>query len=168
MSIILVGLKNAGKTSIGQQIALLKNWDWQDTDDLMLDSYNNSYAKTVDDIHQVYQELGEQKFRSLETEVIFTYQPNKFGVLSTGGGSFLKSRTRELLDSKGIIYYLYLSKEQFKDRMAKTKHTFYADRDLDVMYNDRVKILADLPAHTILVENKSIRELCKEIIDIYE
>ena len=82
--IILIGFMGSGKSSIGKQLAKQLQYDYIDTDALIV-------AKTGKSIAALFETEGEARFRELETETLeeLSRFSKKSFVLSTGGGIIL-------------------------------------------------------------------------------
>lgn len=83
--ITLCGIKHAGKTSVAKALAELTGLPTSDTDVLIQERYNkwtNSYLS----LREVYQEMGETKFRQLEAMTVQQFSSNLGCIVSLGGG----------------------------------------------------------------------------------
>ena len=82
-NIFLVGLMGSGKTSIGKALAKKLNMNFIDLDREIIEETNSTISKIFDD-------LGEHKFRELETQTLNKISTVDNTVISTGGGVILK------------------------------------------------------------------------------
>ena len=99
MSIVLIGYRGSGKTTIGEKLA---NRLWQelvDTDKLIV----KKAGKTIADL---FEQDGEQRFRDIETEVVKEVAKLQDVVISLGGGAVLREENRHALKDAGhkVIY----------------------------------------------------------------
>lgn len=101
--VVLMGPPGAGKTSVGEALALLLGVGLRDTDS----DVEKSSGKSVADI---FVELGEPHFRELEHEAVVAALGGHEGVLSLGGGAPLHPLTRAALetyrDAGGMVVFL--------------------------------------------------------------
>ena len=78
-SIVLTGFMAVGKSSVGRQLAKLKNYKFTDTDAMIV----KQYGMTIDEIFSKY---GEEEFRRAEFELAEKICKNEKCIISTGGG----------------------------------------------------------------------------------
>jgi len=129
--VVLVGLMGAGKTQLGQQLAEKLDWEFRDSDHEI--ERVGGLA-----IHEIFDRFGEEKFRELERRVIGEVLVGAPMVMATGGGAFVETATRELINSRAISVWLRASLETLVQRTQQSKH-----RPLLKM-GDPVKVLGDL------------------------
>src|SRR5215218_3962783 len=99
MSIVLIGYRGSGKTTIGQKLA---DRLWQklvDTDKLVVE-------KAGRNIKDIFELQGEERFRDLESEAVKEVMARKDVVISMGGGAVLREENREAIEASGhkVIY----------------------------------------------------------------
>jgi len=115
-NIILIGLMGAGKSTIGKLLTeQLNNFSFVDIDNLIEKNTNMS----INDIFNIH---SESFFREKEYETIQEIIKNKNQVISLGGGAFENSKTRELLASNGVIFYLKASPKTLYSRIKNEKN----------------------------------------------
>ena len=115
MNLILCGFKQSGKTTIGRVLAKKLKYSFLDIDQEILKKSN----KTA--ITDIYKNLGEAKFRQLEYNIIKKNININHTVISTGGGTVIKSDNLKLLKKTGEIIYLYLEPNRLIKRLKKLK-----------------------------------------------
>jgi len=99
MSIVLIGYRGSGKTTIGRLLA-----------DRLSKSFADSDEKIVVDsgmtIREIFERDGEEKFREMETAAIGELAGLEDYVLSLGGGAPLREENRRAILSGGhtIVY----------------------------------------------------------------
>ena len=89
-------------------------------------------------IREFFEREGEARFRDIEAEVIDLLTAGHEGVLSTGGGSVLRSENRHYLHERGKVVYLHSSPEEV---FRRTRHD--QSRPL-LLVNDPLGRLRDL------------------------
>jgi shikimate kinase len=105
MNFILCGMPMSGKTTIGKLLAKQLNFAFIDTDRLIERAYAAEMNQTKS-CRELFQELGETKFRELENEQIASLKGVKNSVISIGGGAIEHSENIAVLQSIGSIIYL--------------------------------------------------------------
>jgi shikimate kinase len=91
--VALIGLRCAGKSSVGRALARLLGWTFVDLDEALaeLDGRGRSAGDLL-------AELGEPDFRALEARALSAVlEPGAELVLATGGGAVLRAENRALL-----------------------------------------------------------------------
>ena len=100
MSIVLIGYRGSGKTSIGRKLADRLWQEFVDTDDLIV----KRAGKTI---REIFDERGEGAFRDLEASVLQEVLKQEESVISLGGGAVLREENRKAL-SAGEHKTIYL------------------------------------------------------------
>ena len=177
--IFLVGLMGCGKTTIGQLLAEKLHYEFVDTDDLIVQNYQQ-------DINTIFHEKGEKFFRNLETTTLQNVINNtkntkniknikniknngKKYVISTGGGIVLKDENRQLLKQFGYNIYLQTDTNILVQRlMTDTQRPFLKNKEnlaenLQNLYNQRNKFYLEVANLVIQTNNKNIDEIILNI-----
>ena len=101
MSIVLIGYRGCGKTSVGRKLADRLWQPFVDTDDLIV---AKAGGKTIKDI---FETGGEQAFRDLESEVVRDVAQLQEHVIALGGGALMREENRQLIKDAGFkVVYL--------------------------------------------------------------
>ena len=106
----LVGSPGSGKSTVGRQLARRLNLSFIDSDHAIEERLGCS-------IREFFEVEGEERFRDIETQVIQKLLQEKYGVISTGGGSVLRPLNRQELHSKAKVFYLRASPEEVFRRL---------------------------------------------------
>ena len=166
MNIFIVGPMGSGKTTVGKIVAGELFLDFHDTDEKI----ENSTGVTIDWIFDIE---GEAGFRKRETATLKEMVAMNSIVLATGGGIVIEEENRELLASRGTVFYLHTPLNTQVERTSKDK-----DRPLlKVKGQDHEQVLADLQKsrqslyeevsdHIIDTENKSGSEVANQIVKL--
>ena len=96
--ICLLGLRSSGKTTVGKTLASQLNWEFFDTDQLLV----LQEGKSISDL---FATIGESRFRYLETQCLFSLPPNNL-VLSTGGGMIENREGIRYIQKRATCVYL--------------------------------------------------------------
>lgn len=175
----------SGKTTIGKQVAELLNYSFVDTDSLI----EEKMTLTVADI---FLKFGEKYFRKIEEVIVDELlcvdkykqsknrprlplsknRPRLPFVIATGGGIILSDFNRNKLVNMGFVVYLNATSSCLIQNLELAKD----DRPLlsNVDKKDKIeqllaerKSLYEIADFEIVVDNKSILEISKNIVDIY-
>ena len=111
MSIVLIGYRGSGKTSIGKRLA---DRLWQkcvDTDALIVEKAGKSIA-------DIFANEGEAKFREIEHEVVREVAAMKDVVIALGGGAPMSEENRRIIKEAGHrVIYLKCEPEELLKRI---------------------------------------------------
>jgi len=92
MSVILIGYRGCGKTTVGRRLADRLWTKFVDTDELVLTAAGGKSVREIFDQH------GERYFRDLEVAAVrHACQSKEDHVISLGGGAVLREETRQML-----------------------------------------------------------------------
>ena len=97
--IALIGLSGAGKSTIGQLLALHLGWPLLDTDALVIQAAGRSVA-------QIFAEEGEARFREREAAALLHALAAIPCIVATGGGVVLREDNRALLRERAYVVWL--------------------------------------------------------------
>ena len=115
VSIFLVGLMGAGKTTIGRALAKKLNKRFVDSD-------HEIESRTGASIPVIFEIEGEDSFRQREAEIIRELSAQQDIVLATGGGAILRAETRACLKQRGTVIYLRAGINQILQRTGRDKN----------------------------------------------
>ncbi len=164
MNIILCGMMGVGKSSVGIRIAELTRRQWVDTDVVITNRYGR-----ISDIFEYY---GEEKFRSLETDVVRELAEKDDLVVSTGGGLVLKFENDELLKRRGKLFFLRASFETLLERVRADetrpllKDTGKTAERLGELLAQRTPVYEATADYIIDTDGKSVEDVAQEIVAI--
>ncbi len=98
-NIVLIGMMGAGKTAIGGELARRLHRPFSDTDA----EIERAAAMTIPEI---FARDGEEFFRARESEVLGRVLASGRGVVSTGGGAWLRPENRSRIGAHGVSLWL--------------------------------------------------------------
>ncbi|OGT29696.1 MAG: hypothetical protein A3E87_08565 [Gammaproteobacteria bacterium RIFCSPHIGHO2_12_FULL_35_23] len=158
-NIILIGHKSSGKTTIGLTLANNLEFDFVDTDTLILNTY--CPGKTI---AAFYQEIGEKRFRQLENNIIQSL-PKTHTVIATGGGTLTIASNAKYLKKLGQIIYLYLPISILTERNQYREQQGILATLLDpqVHYESRDKLYRQYADFIIECKHKTVVEIINEM-----
>ncbi|NEQ96716.1 MAG: shikimate kinase [Cyanothece sp. SIO2G6] len=114
LSIYLIGMMGAGKSTIGQQLAIALGYRFLDTDSLIEQAAGQP-------ITQIFAESGETAFRQLETQVLSQVSAYKKMVIATGGGIILERQNWNFLHY-GVSVWLDVPVEVLYSRLKGNRN----------------------------------------------
>jgi len=164
MNIFIVGPMGSGKSTVGKIISSELFLNFFDTDEEI-------EARTGASIDWIFDLEGEEGFRKRESKILEEMVQQNSIVLSTGGGIILSESNRELLSSRGTVFYLATPIAVQLERTSK-------DKDRPLLKNgDPGKILEELHVareslyegvadYIVNTEGKSSQEVSTEIIKL--
>ena len=150
--VILIGPPGAGKSTIGNALAKKMKVKFADTDALI-------EAKLEKKISDIFVDLGEPFFREEELKVLAEVLVSDNGVISLGGGA---------RNSGSTVIFLDISLGKAAARVG-----FNRDRPLLLgnpraqwteLMNSRRPIYESLATAVIPVDDRSINEICADIL----
>jgi shikimate dehydrogenase len=109
--IVLTGFRGTGKTEIGRILSSGLNVPFIDTDDLI-------ETRTGRSIPDIFHYDGEERFRSIEREVIATLPATEV-IVSTGGGVVCDPKNMEYLRRDSTVVLLVADIETIEQRLVK-------------------------------------------------
>ena len=105
----------SGKTTLGKKLSTLLNHPFFD-----LDSFIEANEERT--IPQLFQDLGEMGFRTIESENLRTLLKTKTSsVISLGGGTVCDQSNLNLIKSKGILIFIDVPVKVLADRIRDSK-----------------------------------------------
>lgn len=146
-SLVMIGLMGCGKSSVGRRLATALTLPFLDADD----EIEKAAGMTIPEI---FEQHGEDYFRSGERRVIARILANGPQVLATGGGAFMSLETRTAIRESGYSIWLkadlpvLLRRVMKRDnrpllksgdpegvmrRLMDIRYPIYAEADLQIM-----------------------------------
>ena len=164
MNIFIVGPMGSGKSTVGKIISDEMFLSFFDTDEEI-------ESRTGASIDWIFDLEGEAGFRKRESDILNEMVEKNSIVLSTGGGIILSEDNRELLSSRGTVFYLSTPILTQVERTAKDKdRPLLKDGDpeeiLTKLHNEREALYEMVSDHVVDTENKSSNEVASEIISL--
>ena len=161
-NIILIGAMGVGKSTIGRKIAKKLNKDFFDSD-------KEIEKKTGVDISTIFEYEGEDGFRSREEKIISQLCGSDNFVLATGGGAILSDKTRALLKSRGIVFYLKASVDTLFNRtQADSNRPLLESSDrkkvITKLLNEREGLYQQTANHVINTDKHTINWAVTQIL----
>lgn len=157
-SLILIGFKASGKTTVGQMLAKDLAYGFLDTDALLCLIHQHTH------ISELYRNCGEIQFRKLESRLLQTIDFEASQVIATGGGIVINDDNCCLLSQVGSIIYLHTSLESIKKRlMPAADCALFQQQDMDTMYYQRLALYERHANLIVKTDNKTPQQVVDEI-----
>ena len=115
VNLALIGFMGTGKPSVGRLNAELLNFDFIDTDEIILASTGRSIA-------DIFAKDGEPAFRALEQKVVAELTTRAKTVISTGGGLPADPANLASLKNHSLVVCLWSSPEKIWERVKNQTH----------------------------------------------
>lgn len=106
----------SGKTTIGKRLAKKLELPFIDMDLFIENRYRRS-------VGQIFNEIGENKFREIERKILEEVVDFENTVISTGGGLPCFYNNIELMNQYGTTVYLKVDAEKLANRLETCKNT---------------------------------------------
>lgn len=97
--IYLIGIAGVGKSTLGQTLATVLNYQFKDLDTCVVENIQMS-------ISDYFERYGEASFRALEQECLLKTEPLKNLVIACGGGIVELPENREWLKKQAMVIFL--------------------------------------------------------------
>lgn len=114
-NIVLTGMMGTGKTAVGRYLAERLKIPFYDLDELI-------ERESGLDIPTIFQDQGEDVFRSLEREVVARLGELNGCIIATGGGTIVNSGNLRRLQKHGEIICLTATPERILERVRGMEH----------------------------------------------
>jgi len=122
-TLFLIGFMASGKSSLGKKIAKQFDMEFIDLDDYIEAQENAS-------INEIFEKLGEEKFRELEAKYLREIDLNE-KVIATGGGTPIFHHNMKFLKENGAVIYLIVPAEIIIGRLRQNKEKRPLVKDLN-------------------------------------
>ncbi len=110
--IVLIGMMGAGKTAVGTELARRLRVPFTDSD-------AEIESAAAMSISEIFARDGESFFRDREGQVLARLLAGRPGVISTGGGAWLRAENRAAVAARGISVWLNCSPEVLWNRVRQ-------------------------------------------------
>ena len=164
MKLVLIGFMGVGKTSVGKKLAKKLDFKFIDTD-YEIEKLEN---KTIS---QIFEDYGEEYFRSLETKVLKNSLKEKNIIISTGGGIITNKENYEILKNEKNVIFLDASVETIishlyneTNKRPLLKNSKNLSDKIESLLSIRYEKYKEVSDILIKVDNKNIDEVISQIL----
>ena len=156
-NLVLIGLPGCGKTTIGRRLAAELGLAFVDCDA----EIEKRAGKTIPEI---FSREGEETFRELESEALFTLLNTPGKVVSAGGGIVLKKANREVL-RRATVVFLDREPNNIMLTCDMAGRPLMETCSLAELAAQRRQLYLDCADHIVIAE--SIEEITAEIVEYW-
>lgn len=170
--LILIGFKNTGKSSVGQELASRLGLSFIDLDEKITD-HHQEISEEKQTCREIMRAHGEAFFRTLEHEVLKKIITSpEMSIIALGGGTPTREENRDLLVQHHVIHISAPKSIVFERIMINGKPAFFPeDQDAFIsfqeLWNAREPIFRELA--TVTIQNTgtvrdSVEDTMKQLI----
>lgn len=136
MIIFLIGFMGSGKSTAGRKLAERLGYSFVDTDKQIIEQFGMS-------VNEIFDYLGEEKFRESETRLLNDLISKQDLVVSTGGGLPCHGDNMGVINRHGLSVYLKVAPDDLYKRLAARKYKRplireLTDRELKVFIDEKL------------------------------
>ncbi len=161
-NIMLIGFMGAGKSTVSDYLGEMLAMEQVEMDALIAEQEGMS-------IPEIFDKYGETYFRDCESNTLIELQRKENAIISCGGGVVLRDENVDHMKKNGRVVLLTASPETILERVKDSderpllNNNKNVDFISDMMEKRRVKYenAADI---TINTDNKTVQEICEELI----
>ena len=157
--IALIGFMGSGKTTVGRLVATKLGYRFLDLDSLIVENAGKS-------IRRIFDEDGEEAFRRIESDALYSLREMNRSVIATGGGAPIRQDNQEFFENLAATFYLEVSFTEFLTRTGKDPLRPLldrSDRELHELYSSRLPIYRSL-GRRILTNSRDPQDIAAEIM----
>ena len=97
-NIVLVGMPGSGKSTVGQYLAERIGREFYDSDE--------EISKKGETPAEIIEKYGEERFRSIETEILSELCKKSGCVIATGGGAVTREENYDIIQQNGTVVFI--------------------------------------------------------------
>ncbi len=163
-NIFIIGPMGAGKSTIGLQLARELGRDFYDID-------RELEKRTGVDVSWLFDVEGEEGFNERETQLLEELAKLSGIVLSTGGGTILRSVNRKLLKKYGRVIHVTTDLKKQFERTARNKYkrpTLRGEDSHELIKSydqERKPLYEEVADVTFLSNHRNIARVVKKIFE---
>ena len=170
-SIVLIGMPQCGKSTVGQLIADKTGYLFKDTDRMIEEAYF-CRRMTALSCQDIFKKEGPDYFRNIEKEVFAKAMEDDHVVIATGGGTPVNTPNFNKLTDQSQVFFLYCTFDTIWKRISTLKEvpaTISVGNPfmtLQEMYKARLVHYLAYSHHKIDASIRSAEEIAESILSV--
>ena len=163
MNFTLIGMPGSGKSCLGRSLSTKLKMKLVDTDKLIEKKHGKKLQVLID-------ELGVEKFRQLEEEVLCEVEGDNL-IVSTGGSAVYSKAGMEHLKSIGKVIYLYCSYETIMERIgdfSKRGIVLKPGQTMKGLFEERTPMYEEYSDYTLNCDGRAFGKYQNNAIKLLE
>ena len=157
--IALIGFMGSGKTTVGRLVAARLGYRFLDLDVLITENAGKS-------IREIFDEDGEEAFRRIESDALYSVREMNRLVIATGGGAPVRQENQEFFENLATTFYLEVSFKEFLKRAGRDPARPMLDRseeEVKKLYRSRLPIYRSL-GQRVITDSRKPQDIAAEIL----
>jgi shikimate kinase len=157
--IALIGFMGSGKTTVGRLVATKLGYRFLDLDVLITENAGKS-------IREIFDEDGEESFRRIESDALYSVREMNRLVIATGGGAPVRQENQEFFENLAATFYLEVSFQEFLNRAGKDPSRPMLDRSeeqVKELFKSRLPIYRSL-GQRVITDSRTPQDIAAEIL----
>jgi len=162
-NIFLIGMMGSGKSTVGKLLSKKLSLNLIDMDKEIEQLLDMSMNK-------IFNEYGEKRFRLIETAFFKECSKRNDMVYSTGGGIILNTINQNILQTRGISFFLDCTTDTIINRLKnknKNRPLFKIDNDIISLYNNRINLYKKCAHYIIDTNQLTQKQITTQIVTLY-
>ena len=161
-NIYLIGMMGSGKSVVGEKVAAKLSMEHIDIDSEV------EYANQMD-IQNIFETMGEGKFREMESAFFIEKAKQHNQIFSTGGGIVLNDGCCDILKNKGTTFFLKADCKVLLNRINEISKRPLLDvknpiESLSLIWEQRKELYYKSCHHVVETDRLSIDEVVDELL----
>lgn len=158
-TVFFVGFMGAGKTSTVRKLARLAGVAAVD-----MDTFTERHCDMK--VRDVIGELGEERFRAIEADVLRELAEGEPCLVSCGGGAVLKPENRAIMRARGYVVYLKVTAEEAASRISNlaTRPLFGDPEHANEVIRGRIPLYEEVANLTIDTAGRGTGSIAREAL----
>ena len=170
-NIVITGYAGTGKSTVGKVVAHILGWEFIDTDQHIVEREGKP-------ISVIFNDHGEEYFRTKERESVQIACEGKNRVVAVGGGAITIQENLKVIGATGLIVSLDAKPETIRDRLEKQEEIYGEEavrpllKSEDPLKSIRSQKAERQPAYatadwTVHTDRLSVQEVAEEVVRIW-